>query len=249
MDVSVVIPAYNEASCLEQSVKRVAHFLKTKDYQSEIILVIEPSRDETLVIAQRIAQEMQSVRLILNEKRMGKGYSVARGLLQATGEIALFLDADLSTPIETLDRVMPLMLNHDVVIGSRHTNDARLIKKQSFFRRISGSLFRLIARKGFQLDFSDTQCGFKVFRQSIIPDLFHNLKINGFTFDIEILLRAKALNLKVGEIGVNWTDADHSSVKAVHAFHMFHELYRLHRYQMQLRRRVCGKQVSPSVLS
>lgn len=217
MDLSIVIPAYNEASCLENSVTSIQGYLAMyhSDLSTEIILVIEPSFDETKNIALSLSESYSNIRIILNEKRLGKGFSVKRGMLAAEGRNVFFMDADLSTPLTNIAEFLPLLEIFDIVIASRHCKGGSIDVPTSSIRRFLTKAFNFICHHFFSLKYKDTQCGFKAFRRDTIYPLFANLKTPGFTFDLELLYYANLCNFRVKEKGVAWIRADHSSYNPV----------------------------------
>lgn len=218
MELSIIIPAYNEQRCLKQSVDKVERYLQERyeakwETETEIILVLEKSTDDTVLIGRHLGEEYPNICTLYNNETMGKGFSVRRGMLAAHGQYRVFMDADLSTPVETLDQVIRQLRSHSVVIGSRHCPGAQIVYKQPLRRRLSGLIFRFITKVLLKLPYKDTQCGFKGFRGEWTEVLFQSLSTNGFTFDVEILLRAHSyLGCSVREIPVRWSDSDHSSV-------------------------------------
>ncbi len=210
MKVSIVIPAYNEENRLPATLKKITDYLKTKNLENEIIVVDDGSEDRTIQVAIR-----EGVKILKNPKNIGKGYSVKRGVLSATGDYIFFMDADLSTPIEEIDKFLLYLekYDYDIVIGSRASKDAEIIKHQAKLRERMGKIFNFFVRILFNLPYKDTQCGFKGFRKEVAKTLFPNIKIKGFAFDVEVLLKAREKNYRIKELGVRWINSPNSRVK------------------------------------
>lgn len=217
MDISIIIPAYNEATCLGNSVASIQSYLEINhpDLSTEIILVIEPSSDNTQLIAKNLSDTYSNVRVLYNDIRLGKGFTVKRGMLVAEGRYVFFMDADLSTPLSNITDFLSLINSYDIVIASRHCQGGSIDVPTSAIRRFLTKSFHFICKYIFSLDYKDTQCGFKAFRRDIIYPLFYNLKTPGFTFDLELLYYAKLFDFRVKEKGVAWIQADHSSYKPI----------------------------------
>jgi dolichyl-phosphate beta-glucosyltransferase len=208
--LSVVIPAYNEEKRLGLTLARIQGYLGEQDYQSEIVVVDNASSDSTLEVARQAGVE------VLVEPQRGKGAAVRRGMLAARGEYVLFSDADLSTPIEEMGKLMrALRGGQDIAIGSRGLPDSRLPVRQPWYRelvgRVGNVLVRLVAVRGIK----DTQCGFKLFPTEIARRLFGVQLMTGIAFDMEILFLAQRTGLKIGEVPVTWIDSPDTRISRV----------------------------------
>src|SRR5882672_1094568 len=183
--VSLVIPAFNEADRIQDSLRRIAEYLKNVRFDTEILVVDDGSTDETSAIVERL--DYSGLRLIRNGRNRGKGYSVRNGVLSATGDYVLFSDADLSTPIEELDKLLLAAEdeNADVVVGSRGVDSSYIEKHQSSVREGGGRLFNVMVRMLLGLKIQDTQCGFKLFRREKVQSAFRKQTTDGFGFDPE----------------------------------------------------------------
>ena len=169
--LSVVIPAYNEAEKIGVTLKKIHEYLLTRDYHSEIIVVDDGSTDNTREVVRKIAQEIPLVRLIENKVNRGKGYSVRAGMLNSHGEIILFSDADLSTPIQEVDKLAAwLGRGYDIAIGSRALPKSEILVRQSWAREFMGKIFNLLVQLLTVSEIRDTQCGFKLFKQEAARD-------------------------------------------------------------------------------
>lgn len=215
--LSVVIPAYNEESRIEKTVRAIFSYLSRQPYSSEVIVVSDDSKDNTAIIVKKLSGEFPKLFLIDRKENRGKGYSVREGMLKANGKIRLFTDADNSTDISHFDKMRPLFdKGYDIVIASRHSWDAegaRQAVSQPFLKRISGILGNLFIQVVAVRGLWDTQCGFKAFRDYAALKIFSQIKIYRWGFDIEVLAIARRLNYKIGIIPAHWINDPHSKVK------------------------------------
>lgn len=212
--VSVVIPAYNEERRLPGTLQRVSEYLDAQNYPSEILVVDDGSSDNTTGIVETFAAQHATVKLIKNDHR-GKGYTVRTGMLAAQGHIVLFSDADLSTPIEDLEKLLPWFeRGYDIVIGSREGAGANRIK-EPFYRHLMGRVFNFIVQLLTVRGIQDTQCGFKAFRDEVAQDVFSRMllygdnaqKVSGgmvTAFDVEALFIGHKSGYRIKEVPVNW---------------------------------------------
>lgn len=220
--LTIVIPAYNEARRLPATLDRILHYLDRQDYSAQIIVVDDGSTDGTAAAARKYDTRHRRVKVIENPHQ-GKGATVRRGMLAADGDIVLFSDADLSTPIEELDRLLPWFdEGYDVVIGSREGAGARRYDEplyRHFMGRVFNTLVRLLTVQGIQ----DTQCGFKAFRREVAHELFGRMRLytgDGkpvvgpmvTAFDVEILYLAQRLGYRIREVPVKWYYSNETKV-------------------------------------
>ncbi|MGH9497801.1 MAG: dolichyl-phosphate beta-glucosyltransferase [Terriglobales bacterium] len=202
---SIVLPAYNESERIAATIEKVAAFAGQRGWQAEIIVVNDGSTDDTAEVVRRCAAACPSVRLLQNPGNRGKGYSVRNGMLQAQGEILLFSDADLSSPIAEAEKLFAAIGDGaDVAIGSRWLKTELQLRRQPLYRQLYGRVFNLALRLILGLQFKDTQCGFKAFSRSAAHRLFSLQKIERWGFDPELLYLAKRLQLRVDEVPVAW---------------------------------------------
>lgn len=218
MELSFVIPAYNEADRLPLSLKELEGFFRDFPYTTEIIVVDDGSRDRTPEVVNEAVSRFDGtktrLRLVQNPGNRGKGYSVRHGFHESRGTVVLFSDADLSTPLhETLRIVDPILQNRfDVVFGSRDLPDSKIGVHQSAFREFAGRAFNRIMRLMTGLPFADTQCGFKAFHREKLKRVFELQTIEGFAFDVEVLYLAKKFGARMNEIPVEWNHVEGSKV-------------------------------------
>ncbi len=222
VDLSVVIPAYNEAIRLGKNIGSVLSYLETNFPNHELIVVNDGSTDDTA----EIIKNYKNIKLISYDKNMGKGYAIRAGVKETKGQIVLFMDADLSTPLEEIPHILEFIKNYDIVIGSRGKSDA------PFYRQIASSIFDQVKHLMVGLrDLHDTQCGFKVFRGEVARKLFAMGIINRFMFDVEILYLAEKLGYTIGEMPVTWADVPGSKVRFWEGIvNMFKDLWKIRNY-------------------
>lgn len=227
LDLSIVVPAYNEEHRLPKTLDRIVAYAQSRPYRAEIIVVDDGSSDATATLVTAYAQKHAELRLVSNGTNRGKGFSVRHGMLEARGEIALFTDADLSTPIEEADKILPALRERgfDAVIGSRALDRSLIEVHQSVLREQAGIFFNRMVRWIMGIRFSDTQCGFKAFRRERCRIIFEQQRIERFGFDPEILFLAKRHELRVAEVPVRWShDAGTKVNVASDGMRMFLEL-------------------------
>ncbi|MBV9183718.1 MAG: glycosyltransferase family 2 protein [Acidobacteria bacterium] len=205
---SIVIPAYNEASRLGASLDRVLSYVLERRWDAEVIVVNDGSEDGTAKLVLRYQDRGPQVKLIENSGNRGKGYSVRHGMLEASGELLLFSDADFSAPIEESAKLFAAIESGaDVAIGSRWVNPRLQTRRQSLLRQFYGRLFNLALRILLGLRFKDTQCGFKAFNRRAAQAVFPLQRIERWGFDPELLYLARKAGLKVEEVPVEWSHA------------------------------------------
>jgi dolichyl-phosphate beta-glucosyltransferase len=207
-ELSIIIPAFNEGARLGRALKRIRDYFESRPNGGaaiEILVVDDGSTDDTAQIARDWARERPSFRLISNGKNRGKGYSVRHGMLEACGRVAIFTDADLSSPIEESERLLnALAAGNDIAIGSRALDRSLIFGRQSRFREIAGMIFNTWVRILTGLPFQDTQCGFKAFVRERCLVIFEQQRIERFGFDPELLFLAERHGLRTAEIPVRW---------------------------------------------
>lgn len=205
MRYSIIIPAYNESARIASSLDRILQYARARNWDVEIIVVDDGSSDSTPDIVRARAAENPGLRLLSNPGNRGKGYSVRNGMLHAQGEILLFSDADLSSPIEEFDKLLTAIAQGaDVAIGSRWVNADLQTEKQPVHRQLFGRLFNLALRLTLGLKFKDTQCGFKAFTHASAQAIFPLQTIERWGFDPELIYLAQRLGYRVEEVPVAW---------------------------------------------
>jgi glycosyltransferase involved in cell wall biosynthesis len=216
--LSIIIPAYNEEIRIAPSLDKILQFLSAASYSAEVVIINDGSTDKTADYVLSRVEEFRragiDLRLLTNDPNRGKGYSVKRGIAESRGKIALFTDADLSSPItETPKLIEPIINNQaDVTFGSRALNRKLIGERQPLYRDFGGRVFNFLLRTITRLQFHDTQCGFKAFRREESLPVFAMQSIERFGFDPEILFIAKKIGLRLLEVPVIWNDVEGSKV-------------------------------------
>jgi glycosyltransferase involved in cell wall biosynthesis len=235
-----VVPAYNEEKRLPASLDTVIAYLARENFSSlELIVVDDGSRDETAALVERYRRKYPFVRLLRNPGNRGKGFSVRHGMLEAKGEWILFTDADLSSPIEELRKLLDAAqrTNAAVAIGSRAVDRSLVAVHQSGFREASGRFFNFVMRTLTGLPFKDTQCGFKLYRADAAKAVFSKQQLDGFSFDVEDLCIAQHLGFKAVEVPVRWANVEGTKVSTMAGLKSFSDLLRIRWYLMSGRYR------------
>jgi glycosyltransferase involved in cell wall biosynthesis len=231
---SLIIPAYNESARLGSTLERVLAYVHAQGWNAEVIVVNDGSRDNTAEIIKSFAAKNPILRLVENPGNRGKGYSVRNGMLNAHGEVLLFSDADLSSPIEEAPKLLAALdQGADIAIGSRWLRSETQTQRQPLHRQLFGRIFNLLLRLTLGLKFKDTQCGFKAFKQPAARAIFPLQKIERWGFDPEILFLARKFSFKVKEIPVVWGHSGGTRINPlVDGARMFQEMLRVRWYDL-----------------
>jgi dolichyl-phosphate beta-glucosyltransferase len=238
MKLSVIIPAYNEAERLPSTLKDAHAWLSEHINNGfEILVVDDGSSDDTCKSVRQLITDMPELSLIEQPKNKGKGAAVRRGMLAAQGDIHVFMDADHSTHIREIEGVLASLETHpecEVVIASRQHPDSDISQHQSWLREHMGKSFNLLMRLATGIDMPDTQCGFKAFTAKASKQIFSVQKLDGFSFDVEVLFLAARMGYQVSEIPVEWVNEPNSKVRMlIDPLKMFIDILkirRLHRH-------------------
>ncbi len=215
--LSIVIPAYNEGHHIEATLREITTYLDALGLNFEIIVVDDGSHDDTSRVVSSFQRTEPRIRLIAEDSNRGKGYAVRRGMLAASGSIAMFIDADLSIPITLVPEFLEAIETegYDIAIASRWVEGFRWTSPPSLLRRVMGWGFRLLVKLVLDTGLQDTQCGSKAYRGTVAKALFHKQRIDSFTFDAEVLFLARKLGLRVKEIPFDLRPSSSSSVNPV----------------------------------
>jgi dolichyl-phosphate beta-glucosyltransferase len=228
--ISIIIPAYNERVRLPDTLRRIDDYLRLNNWVfHEIIVVDDGSTDRTVEAAKEFARENPNVRVLMNPGNRGKGYSVRHGMRKARGEWRLFSDADLSTPIEELEKLWCRVAREpdQIAIGSRAIDPSLIGIHQPGLRETMGRIFNGVMKALTGLAISDTQCGFKLFRGDVAEEVFSRQILERFGFDAEVLYIASRRGYSIAEVPVVWNHMEGSKVGMLTGLHAFWELLQI----------------------
>lgn len=214
VDLSIIVPAYNEAQRIAPTLERLHAFLLTQSLRSEIVVVDDGSRDDTCAVVEAAMPRIPYLRLIRQTPNRGKGAAVRRGMLEARGQIRVMCDADCSMPPEQLPKLLAPIIGcrAEIAIGSRYAEGASSDIKQPLYRVMWSRLANQVIQRSLVPGVRDTQCGFKAFTAEAARDLFERATIDGWAFDLEILALARRRGHGIEEVGVAWTDDRRSRI-------------------------------------
>jgi dolichyl-phosphate beta-glucosyltransferase len=226
---SIVIPAYNESQRIAASLDKIVAYIAEQQWGAEIIVVNDGSRDNTAEIVREYSRKNPAVKLLENPGNRGKGYTVRNGVMHAHGDIILFTDADLSSPIQESRKLFAAIdRGADVTFGSRWLQAELQTERQPLYRQVFGRIFNLLLRIILGLKYKDTQCGFKAFTRKAAYQIFSRQMIDRWGFDPEVLFLAEKFGLKVAEVPVEWAHDNRSKINpVVDGFKMFTEMLRV----------------------
>ena len=244
MDLSIIIPAFNESARIVSTLDSTVHFLSQRPWQWEVIVVDDGGQDGTAQLVEDYSVGQAAVRVLRNDRNRGKGYSVRNGVCAATGAVIGFIDADDKTDIRAVDSVMELVLGSeadaehggraDIVIGDRTLPESQIVVPRRGYREWGSKQFsRLLLRFVGLSEFPDTQCGFKFLREGTARALFGAQRTDGYMFDVELILRARASRCRIERVPVRWTDDADSRFNPVSG--MIRNLKELARIKRDLR--------------
>ena len=232
--ISIIIPAFNEEDRIPKTLSKIADYVKKDPDNFEVIVVDDASTDKTSEVSKEFSARIKNLKVLTLEESpfAGKGYAVNKGVLASRGDLILFTDADGSTPIEELDKLLSkISEGYDIAIGSRALQRETVKKRQNFIREYMGRIFNIFVRVLTVKDIVDTQCGFKLFKRETSLDIFKNQKIFDFGFDVELLFAATKKGLKISEVPVLWFNDPKSSVDPIKdSIRMFIDLFKTRLY-------------------
>jgi dolichyl-phosphate beta-glucosyltransferase len=228
--ISIVVAAYNEEKRILPSLFAIRDYCNANTMDYEIIVVDDGSTDNTRRVTTEKKSQIPQLNVIGYDTNMGKGYALRTGALSSKGDYVLLTDADLSTPIEELSKLMHLIHNNvcDIAIGSRALALSQILKKQPWWRQSMGKLFNRIVKALLIKDFDDTQCGFKLFTGESARKLFKEARVNRFAYDVEILALAKKYGYRIREVPIIWVNSPQSKVNPLtDSVQMFFDLLKI----------------------
>jgi dolichyl-phosphate beta-glucosyltransferase len=237
-DISIVIPAKDEEERLPQFLKTVIAHCNESAYKYEVIVVDDGSSDGTSAVAREFCKNFPGLQIIRLEQNRGKGHAVRCGILSARGKIRLFLDADGSTPVSEIEKNLHYFNEgFDIVIGSRVIEGNERSVKARSYRKLMGFIFNALVHTFLIKGIKDTQCGFKMFRDSIVGPLWTKVHLDGFGFDLEVLFLAEQMGYNVKEVPVNWTHVDGSKIRlGKDSMQMLGNIFQIRRWHTRIKR-------------
>lgn len=232
---SIILPAYNERARIAATLDKILAHATERGWNVEVIVVNDGSSDCTAEIVSDYARNHAVLRLLENPGNRGKGFSVRNGMLHAKGDVLLFSDADLSSPIEEADKLFAAIVKGaDIAVGSRWVDSRLQIRRQPLYRRLFGRIFNLALRVILGLQFADTQCGFKAFTRRSAQAIFPQQKIERWGFDPELLYLARKFGFTVSEVPVAWSHREGTRIHPLRdGIRMFGELLRVRWYALK----------------
>lgn len=227
--VSIIVPAYQESERVGDSIYKILDYIKRENINAELIVIDDGSSDETTQVAKKRCAEFPELqtKVIRYDKNRGKGFAVKTGLIEAQGDVALFSDADLSTPIEEMTKLVKPIQDgeYDLTFGSRALDRSLIGTRQPWRREQGGKVFNVVVRTLTKMPFWDTQCGFKAFNMEKFRPLLDVMQIDRFGFDVEFLYVAHLRGLRLKEIPVRWNDDIRTKVSVFRdSLRMFNEV-------------------------
>jgi glycosyltransferase involved in cell wall biosynthesis len=238
MELSLIIPAFNEAQRIEPTLRRAHQFLAARPARFEILVVDDGSTDGTVALVTALAAELPGLRVLCSPANRGKGHAVRLGMRAATGQVRLFSDADGSTPIEELDALLrALAVGADVAIGSRYLAASRVTRPQPWFRRVWSRLVNRVVQRVLLPGVADTHCGFKAFTAVAAEHVFGACTVDGWSFDLEVLARAQAQGLRIREVAVRWENDERSKARIQQLPREFGQVWRLRQQLRQVEKK------------
>ncbi|MHA2393659.1 MAG: dolichyl-phosphate beta-glucosyltransferase [Promethearchaeota archaeon] len=229
LELSIVVPAYNEQLRITSFMKNLLDFSKKHLESYEIIIVDDGSTDNTYQVVKDLIRDHENTRVITYNKNKGKGFAVFQGILNAKGEFVLFIDADGSTPPEEIMNMNKIYKRHgyDVIIGTRIDETSSIENPQPISRKLLSLIFNIYSNLLFHLSVNDLLCGFKGFKKEVAIRLFENLQSFRWEFDVEILYKARKLNYSLYQIPIKWKHEEGSKIKKSDPFFIFLNLFKL----------------------
>lgn len=239
VELSIVVPVFEEAGRLERSIEQMAEFSAGLGFEHEVIWVVEKSSDGSLELAAGKLPKQENFKLVDNKVHRGKGYAVRTGMGLAAGTFVFYMDLDLSVPLEEVSAFLGYFKAHpevDVVVGNRQHADSRILRRQNWLREKMGQAFNWLIRRLAPVTIHDTQCGFKAFRREAARQIFARQTIDGFAFDVEVLLLAQHLGFCVRDLPVRWINSPESKVRILRdSLQMLEDVFRARRAVQRVR--------------
>ncbi len=237
MNLSIVVPAFNEEKRIESPLDEVVQYLRSRFQRWELIYSDDGSTDKTLEKLRRLQEKYSEIKIVGVPKNRGKGSAVRIGMSAASGNVILFSDTDFSTPIQETERLFHYLDDgYDVAIGSRGLSDSQVEVHQAWAREVMGKMFNAMLRSLLPIEFMDTQCGFKMFSRKAVDIILPKMHLESFAFDVEMLIIAQANHLRIAEVPVIWRNVLDSRVHPIrNSMEMIRDVLKVrHRLAMNL---------------
>ena len=202
---SFILLAYNEENFIKKTIVDLEKYFKNKDI--EIIVSADGSTDSTCDIVKTLTKNHKNITLLESEKRLGKGGGFKNGFKHSTGDVIVFADGDSSASPSEINKLIKYLSYFDVVIGSRGLKDSEVLIGQPVVRKFSSQIFKLLIRVLFNLPFTDTQCGYKVFKRSVLEKIIDSVVCNSWNIDVELLYRIRDMNFSIKEVPIKWANS------------------------------------------
>lgn len=213
--LSVVIPAYNEEKNIVSTVNEVTGYLSRSSYDYEVLILDDGSADSTFSLANDLASKNSHIRVLKNEKNIGKGYTIKKGMLEASGDHILFMDADNSTSIVEVEKLLPYIKEYDIIIASRRIKGADLDVPPPVLRIVLGNFYVWLSQFFIKSKINDYNCGFKMFSKAAALKIFPKQLMNDWSYDTEDIFLAEKFKLRIKEVPVRWVYKSTSKVKPI----------------------------------
>ncbi len=229
-DISVVIPAYNETKRLPGTLCAAEDYFDARNVSREILVVDDGSQDDTVRMTLNLKDDIKGLKILRNDRNRGKGFSVRHGMLEASGRWILMMDADQSSPMGELEKLLPSVRDgkSDIAIGSRALKESQIMVHQPLYREPLGFLYNDLIQLLVLRGIKDTQCGFKLFRREVARDVFSRQRLSGFAFDVEVLFIARKLGYQIAEIPIRWRNDPNTKINILrHGSNMIADLLRI----------------------
>lgn len=231
MELSIIFPAFNEEKRIAPTLRSFHQHLSNGKHSFELLVVDDGSSDNTVALMYDMMKELNGLRILVLPENKGKGHAIRKGMLEAKGTIRIFSDADGSTPVDELDKLLKPLLqdDFDISIGSRYLKDSVVEKEQPLFRRAWSRFANGVVQNMLLPGIVDPHCGFKAFSKKSAMELFSQCSIDGWSFDLEVLALAKRSGYKIAEVPVKWSNDEQSKGKLAHLPREIYNVYKIKR--------------------
>lgn len=221
ISVSIIVPVHNEEARVKKGINRICEYLDGEKYEYEILVAEDGSVDNTVSIIQDLQSKNDKIRLISSKEKLGKGRAIVNAMFFAKNKFVAYMDVDLAAEPSELERLFKEISNSDIVIGSRLLRGSLPQIKRPFYRSFFSFFYSKFFRILFRNPIVDPQCGFKLFRKEIVPELFKDIRTSGFAFDSEVVVKAYSLGFRIAEVPIIWS---HEKASTLHVTKQIREM-------------------------